>query len=677
MNQPSLPLDPEQRIADLRALLDEAAHRYYVLDSPTISDAQYDALLVELRTLEEQNPALVTPESPTQRVGAPPLSSFASHSHRERMLSLGNAFSEGDLRDFDSRVRKGLDFPADEQIPYIAELKLDGLAVSLTYEAGVLTIGSTRGDGTTGENITPNARTIRAIPLRVKDTGAVPDFLEVRGEIILTHAEFERANEQRTERGEPTFANPRNAAAGSVRQLDSSITASRRLDCFCYAIGAMVGGPRFTSQNDLLQALAGWGFHVNPHHMRLTGIDAVWAFIQEWNARRSTLDYDTDGVVVKVDSITAQRTLGATSRDPRWAIAWKYPAQQVTTRVADITVNVGRTGALTPVAILEPVAVGGVIVSRATLHNEDEVRNKDVRIGDTVVVQRAGEVIPEVVSVVPDAEHESRAEFRMPERCPVCGADTERVPGEAVTKCIGIACPAQLKRRIEHFASRDAMDVDKLGDKIISRLVDSGALKDPSDIFFLTMEHLLAVERMAERSAQNVLASIEDARGRTLERLITGLGIPQVGATAARILADASGSLESLSEMSEERLQTLYGIGPIVAASIAHFFRQEETRNVLDKLERAGLRIEAPEPTGTDDRFAGKTFVFTGALETMTRTEAETIARRLGGQASGSVSKKTSYVVAGEAAGSKLDKARELGVTVLTEAEFLEMAGKS
>jgi len=675
MNQPHLPMDPEQRVTELRELINQAAHRYYALDSPTISDAEYDRLFAELRALEEQNPALVTPDSPTQRVGAPPLTSFTPHTHRERMLSLGNAFSEGDLRDFDARVRKGLDYPADEQVAYIAELKLDGLAVSLTYENGLLSIGSTRGDGTSGENITPNVRTIRAVPLRLK--GNAPDFLEVRGEIILTHAEFERVNEQRSEKGEPTFANPRNAAAGSVRQLDSSITAQRRLDCFCYAVGAMTGGPRFATQHDLLKALEEWGFHVNPHYACLTGIDAVWQFIQEWEDKRETLEYDTDGVVVKVDSIAAQRTLGATSHDPRWAIAWKYPAQQVTTRVNDIIVNVGRTGALTPVAVLEPVVVGGVTVSRATLHNEDEVRNKDVRIGDTVVIQRAGEVIPEVVSVISDEGHAGRAEFRMPGKCPVCGADTERIPGEAVTRCIGISCPAQLKRRIEHFASRDAMDVDKLGEKIISRLVDTGTLKDPADIYYLTLEDLKNVERMAQRSAQNVLDAIEEARSRPLERLITGLGIPQVGATAARILAEASGGIDNLSKMTGEQLQTLHGIGPVVAASIAHFFSQDETKAVLDKLSRAGLRISVPDKTDTDNRFTGKTFVFTGALEAMTRPEAEAAVRRLGGQATGSVSKKTSYVVAGESAGSKLDKARELGVTVLTEAEFRELAGLS
>jgi DNA ligase (NAD+) len=491
----------------------------------------------------------------------------------------------------------------------------------------------------------------------------------------MTHAEFARVNEMRAEDGDATFANPRNAAAGSVRQLDSSITARRRLDCICYSLGAVSGGVPFATQTELLLGLARWGFRTNPNVATLVGIDAVWAYIQEWVARKETLPYDMDGVVVKVDSLRAQRTLGATSHDPRWAIAYKFPAQQVATRVRDIIVNVGRTGALTPVAMLEPVSVGGVTVGKATLHNEDEVHRKDVRIGDTVMIQRAGEVIPEVVSVVPDAEHDTRPVWQMPDKCPVCGADTERVAGEAVTRCIGIACPAQLKRRIEHFASRGAMDIDRLGDRLIARLAEAGILKDPADIYFLTKDDLLAMERMADKSAQNVLDSIDAARHRPLDRVIAGLGIPQVGATAARVLANAVYSLDRLSGMSGEELTTIHGIGPIVAASIAHFFQQDETKMVLAKLKEAGLRIEEPERTTGDGRFAGQTFVFTGAMETMTRPEAEAIVRRLGGSASGSVSKKTSYVVAGEAAGSKLDKAESLGVAVLTESAFRELAG--
>jgi DNA ligase (NAD+) len=667
---------PEQRAAELRQRLSDAAYRYYVLDQPTISDAEYDALMAELRGLENAHPELVTPDSPTQRVGAPPLPEFTKHEHRERMLSLGNAFSEQDLRDFDARVRRGLDVPADTPIRYTCELKLDGLAVSLTYENGALAIGATRGDGSVGENVTPNIRTISAVPLRLRTEGnPPPEVLEVRGEVFLLHAEFERVNAEREERGEPTFANPRNAAAGSVRQLDSAITASRRLDCFCYALGYSSRPLPFDTQTGLLNALREWGFRTDPHARTVDGIDAVWEFVQEWEERRRELPYDTDGVVVKVDSLRAQNTLGATSHDPRWAIAYKYPAQQVATRVKSIEVQVGRTGALTPVANLEPVVVGGVTVSRATLHNEDEVRRKDVRVGDTVMVQRAGEVIPEIVSVVKDAGHESRPEFSMPSTCPVCGADTERLPGEAVTRCIGVSCPAQLKRRIEHFASRGAMDIEGLGDNLVSRLVDAGALRDVADVFYLSLEDLVAVERMAEKSARNVLEAIEEARSRPLERLITALGIPQVGATVARTLAEALGSLEALAGASEEELQKIHGIGPVVAHSIAHFFAQDETKDVLAKLARANLNLSAPGRAEGDDRFAGKTFVFTGALETMTRPEAEAIVRRLGGTASGSVSKKTAYVVAGEAAGSKLDKARELGVPVLTEAEFREMAG--
>jgi DNA ligase (NAD+) len=671
-----MPENPSQRAAELRRIITDAAHRYYVLDQPTIADAEYDAAVAELRALEEAHPETATPDSPTRRVGAPPLSHFQPHVHRERMLSLGNAFSEDDLREFDARVRRGLDTPEGTPVTYVAELKMDGLAVSLTYENGVLVIGSTRGDGYQGENVTPNLKTVRAIPLRLRDDAlAVPDFVEVRGEVFMTHAEFARVNGLRADAGEATFANPRNSAAGSVRQLDSSITAKRRLDCFCYALGAVSGGVPFATQTELLEGLARWGFHVNPNVATLVGIEAVWAYIREWEERKGALPYDMDGVVVKVDSLRAQRSLGATSHDPRWAIAYKFPAQQVATRIEDILVNVGRTGALTPVAVLEPVSVGGVTVARATLHNEDEVHRKDVRVGDMVMIQRAGEVIPEVVSVIADAEHEARPVWHMPAKCPVCGADTERIEGEAVTKCLGIACPAQLKRRIEHFASRGAMDIDRLGDKIIARLADAGILKDPADVYFLTMDDLLAMERMAEKSAQNVLDSIQAAKHRPLERVITGLGIPQVGATAARVLARAAGSLDRLAEMSQEELTGVHGIGPVVAESIARFFQQDETRVVLRKFKEAGLDIEEPEREDGDGRFTGKTFVFTGALESITRPEAEEIVRRMGGAASGSVSKKTSFVVAGDAAGSKLEKARGLGVPVITEAEFRDMAG--
>lgn len=664
-------MEPAERIKELRELLNDASYRYHVLDHPEISDAEYDHALAELRSLEEAHPEQVTPDSPTQRVGAPPLAAFQPHVHRERMFSLANAFSEDDLRDFDSRVRRGLDTPEGDVITYVAELKMDGLAVSLTYEDGVLITGATRGDGSQGEDITPNVRTVQAIPLRLH--GEVPSLVEVRGEIFMTHEEFRRVNEAREESGEPTFANPRNAAAGSVRQLDSSITAGRRLECFCYAVGAMRGDAPFGTQTELLRTLGEWGFRVNPNVKTLGGIDDVLEYIREWDERRNELPYDMDGVVVKVDSLRAQRTLGFTSHDPRWAIAYKFASQEVATRVNDIIVNVGRTGALTPVAILEPVFVGGVTVGKATLHNIDEVRRKDVRVGDTVMVRRAGEVIPEVVNVVEDPEHASRPEWQMPDVCPVCGAETQRVEGEAVTRCLGIACPAQLKRRIEHFASRGAMDIDRLGDKLIARLVDAGKLQDPADVFSLDKQDFLEIERMADKSAQNVVDSIQAGRTRPLERLITGLGIPQVGAAAARDLSAAAGSLDRLSRMTSDELLGIHGIGPIVAESIARFFRQDETRVVLEKLAKAELTLSAPERSEGDDRFAGKTFVFTGTLETMTRPEAEAIVRRFGGTASGSVSKKTSYVVAGESAGSKLDKARDLGVPVISEAEFAAM----
>jgi DNA ligase (NAD+) len=702
----------QARAAELRDQINFHNHRYHVLDAPLVSDAEYDRLMTELTELEAAFPELVTPDSPTQRVGAAPVDAFASHQHRVPMLSLANCFSIDELREFDARIRRFLKLDAEERIDYVGELKIDGLAVSLTYERGRLTVGATRGDGTRGEDVTQNLRTIRSLPLQLGaggqraaddpngtdlrrpsagsdqpqlllDNGAptaaegaplVPAFVEVRGEVYLTHAEFQKVNQEREEREEPPFANPRNAAAGSLRQLDPRITAGRRLRAFMYSVGACEGC-RPTSQWELLEQLQAWGFRTNPDRRLCAGIEEVIDFCSHWEKRRAELPYDIDGVVVKVNEFALQELLGAVSRSPRWAIAYKYAPTQATTRIERIVVQVGRTGALTPVAEMTPVEVAGVMVSRATLHNEDEIRRKDIRVGDTVVIQRAGEVIPEVVRVVTEARDGDEVPFEMPKTCPVCGADVERPEGEAVARCVGIACPAQLERRIRHFASRDAMDIDGLGPAQVEQLVGKGLVHDPADLYFLTLEQLLTLDRLADKSASNLLAAIERSKGRPLPRLIFGLGIRHVGETVARLLAEQFGSLEAIEAADEAALAAVPGVGPEIADSVARFFRQDETKVVLEKLCRAGVAPApvAPRVAWANSPFAGKTVVFTGTLTSMTRSEAEEKVRTLGGKTSGSVSKATGLVVAGESAGSKLAKAEELGVPVVSEEEFRAM----
>jgi DNA ligase (NAD+) len=596
------------------------------------------------------------------------------------MLSLANAFSEEEMRAFDTRVKRLLGLSAEDSVEYVCDLKIDGLAMSLTYENGILTVGATRGDGYQGENITENLRTIKSIPLNLNHDWnpdrkyPIPRVVEVRGEVFLQHSEFAGINREREERGEPTFANPRNAAAGSVRQLDPRITARRHLDVFCYAIGYMEDGS-FETHYDLLQALKSWKFKVNPHVKLCANIEEVLAYINEWETLREDLTYDTDGMVVKVNSMAYQNTLGSVARSPRWAIAYKYPAAQAITEIEDIIVQVGRTGALTPVAVMKPVEVAGVTVSRATLHNEDEIRRKDVRIGDTVVIQRAGEVIPEVVEVVKEKRNGDEVEFQMPRQCPVCGADVERPEGEAVARCVGIACPAQLKERIRHWASRGAMDMEGVGPALVDQLIEHRYVDDPADLYCLTKDQLLSLERMADKSAENVLNSIEKSKDTTLARLVYAFGIRHVGERTAQVLAEHFGTLENLSNATVEELAQVPDVGPVVAKSIRKFFDQVETNTVLEKLARVNLRVqEVKRPSAEAAVLAGKTFVFTGELETMTRNDAEAMVRDMGGSATSSVSKSTSYVVAGERAGSKLDKARQLGVPVITEQEFLTMA---
>jgi DNA ligase (NAD+) len=661
-----------ERMRELRERLEEANYRYYVLDSPTISDVEWDQLFRELVELEEQYPELRDPDSPTQRVGTAPSTAFRAHAHRVPMLSLANAFSIEELREFDARVKRMLRLGADAQIAYMCELKIDGLAVSLTYEDRRLAVGATRGDGAQGEDVTPNLRTVRSIPLTLRN-GAPRERIEVRGEVYLSHEEFRAINREREAAGLPPFANPRNAAAGSLRQLDSSITARRRLEAFFYGLGESPVAP--PSQAELLEALGAWGFRTNPYRALCASIEAVIPFCSAWETRRATLPYEIDGVVVKVNERALQDELGTLSRSPRWAIAYKYPAAEATTKIVAIQVQVGRTGALTPVAIMEPVRVGGVEVTRATLHNEDEIHRKDIRVGDHVVIRRAGEVIPEVVRVLTEQRTGDETPFEMPAKCPVCGADVERGDGEAVARCVGIACPQQLRERIRHFASRAAMDIDGLGPAHVDQLVSLGYAKDPADLYFLTKEQLLTLERLAERSAQNLLNAIERSKGRPLARLIFALGIRHVGEHVARLLADHFGTIDRLRMASEEALAAVPGVGPQIAASAARFFRQNETDAALGKLKAAGVLPEAPAHAADEGPrpFAGMTFVFTGGLETMTRAEAEEAVRARGGGASGSVSRKTRYVVAGEGGGSKLARAQELGVPVLTEAEFRAM----
>ncbi len=668
------PLDEINKRAEaLRREIERHNYAYYVLDQPTVSDASYDALMRALTEIETQYPELITADSPTQRVGSAPSDAFAGHTHRVPMLSLGNAFSLDELREWDARVKRILGLSADQPVEYATELKIDGLAVNLTYEARRFIVGATRGDGFTGENVTPNLRTIRSLPAWLQDD-APEGVVEVRGEVFLSHGEFERINAERERAGEPVYANPRNSAAGSLRQLDSKITARRRLQYFAYALGYLEGsGP--DTQGDLLAALRAWGFRTNPHSRVCPDIEAVIAFCEEWRERRHALDYDTDGVVVKVNSLAAQQELGFVSRSPRWAIAYKYPAEQARTVIREIRIQVGRTGALTPVAIMEPVEVGGVVVTRATLHNEDEIRRKDVRVGDTVIIQRAGEVIPEVVEVDIAQRHGSEQPFAFPTNCPVCGADVEKPEGEAVARCIGIACPAQVAARLRHWASRGAMDIEGLGPAQIEQLLERGLVHDPADLYSLTKEQLLELDRMGEKSATNLVHAIAASKRRPLPRLIFALGIRHVGETIARTLAECFRTIERLADASLEDLNGVQGIGPQIAESVHRFFRQQETQEVLRKLREAEV-LPLGEGAATESRsraFAGKSFVFTGTLQTLQRSEAEARVREMGGATGSSVTRSTTHVVAGEKAGSKLDKARQLGIPILSETEFLAL----
>ena len=660
---------PADRVDALRAEIARHNFAYHAQDAPTVSDAEYDALMRELNALEAEFPDLVTPDSPTQRVGDAPLSAFGSITHRRPMLSLGNAFSADELREFDKRAKRTVGMAETESVEYICELKLDGLSISLTYEKGVLVQGATRGDGATGEDITHNLRTISAIPLRLVGDN-LPELIEIRGEAFLTHGEFARINAEREQSGEPTFANPRNAAAGSLRQLDPRITAKRRLRVYFYAMGEAKGYTP-ASQTALLEQYQVWGLPVNPTRSVCPDIEAAIAWVAAWADKKNTLDYDTDGMVIKVNDYTLQREMGQVSRAPRWAIAYKYPALQVETLVEDIVVQVGRTGALTPLAILQPVAVGGVIVSRATLHNQDEIDRKDVRVGDTVVVQRAGEVIPEIVRVVLEKRPETTIPCKLPEVCPSCGVAVVRTIGEAVLRCPNAkGCPAQLQTRLEHFVSRNALDISGLGERHIAQLIAAGLVKDFADLFALKKDDLLPLERMGDKLADNILNAIEGRKHTTLTRLLFAFGIRHCGERSSRLLAQHFGTLERVVAASADDMDKVHEIGRTTAESVASFFGLEETRQTLSKLKAMGVVAEGDDSAPVSDYFAGKSFVFTGSLTKRTREDAELVVKRLGGRASGSVSKQTSYVVAGDTAGSKLAKAQQLGVAVLTEDEF-------
>jgi len=722
--------DVRERIESLRREIRYHDRKYYVEDNPEIPDYEYDQLMKELEALEVQHPDLITPDSPTQRVGGEPAEEFATVEHRVAMLSLDNTYSQEELLDFDNRVRKlldaGGDAPApDQEIEYIAELKLDGLGVALIYENGRFVRGATRGDGQRGEDVTGNLKTIRSIPLvleSMQPQAGMPvplPVLEVRGEVYMRKRAFEELNRQREKDGEPPFANARNAAAGSVRLLDPRITASRPLDIFVYMLSYMEGASRSLINQAAthwgsLQVLREMGFKVNSNTRRLSTVEEVVDYCSVWAEGRDELDYEIDGIVVKVNSLAQQTELGATTKAPRWAISYKFPARQATSKIEDIIVQVGRTGALTPVAVLSPTPLSGTVISRATLHNEDEIRRKDIRIGDTVLIERAGDVIPAVVMVVREKRTGQEKEFQMPDRCPVCGSDVFRPENEAVTRCTNPACPAQIKENLHHFASRNAMNIDGLGPSVIDQLVEKDLVKDAADLYFLKKGELAALERMGDKSAQNLIDAIENSKTNSLARFIFALGIRHVGVRAAEILAEHYSSIDALAEAKADELKGIHEIGPRIAESVAQFFQQGEDRDMRfgrtptvfssirskdplfrsprfptdsprispfskmkGKFRLAGVRMseEARERGSEGASLQGKTFVLTGSLQNMTRNEASEAIKEAGGRVASSVSKNTDYVVVGESPGSKYDRAKKLGITILTEEEFIRLIG--
>ncbi|MEW9110973.1 MAG: NAD-dependent DNA ligase LigA [Cytobacillus gottheilii] len=662
----------ERKIKDLQNILNQYNYEYHVLDTPSVPDSEYDRLMNELTALEEQFPQLKTEDSPTQRVGGEILDMFEKVEHETSMLSLGNAFNEQDLRDFDRRVRQN----AGEDVTYVCELKIDGLAVSLRYDNGLFSIGATRGDGTIGENITANLRTIRSIPLRLKEEVSI----EVRGEAFMPRKSFEALNQAKEERGEEAFANPRNAAAGSLRQLDPKIAASRNLDIYVYGL-ANADELGIAAHSEGLDYLEKLGFKTNKERKKCASIEEVIEYVTDWTEKRPQLSYDIDGIVIKVDGYEQQEQLGTTAKSPRWAIAYKFPAEEVVTILKDIELSIGRTGVLTPTAILEPVRVAGTTVQRASLHNEDLIREKDIKIGDHVVVKKAGDIIPEVVNVLPERRTGDEVDFQMPSVCPECGSELVRLEGEVALRCINPKCPAQIREGLIHFVSRNAMNIDGLGEKVVSQLFSEQLIEDVADLYKLTFEQLIQLERMGEKSVQNLLSAIEASKKNSLEKLLFGLGIRHVGAKAAKTLAMTFHSMEQLSSASREQLIEINEIGDKMADAIVSYFEQEEALELIQELKSAGVNMEYLGPKrvsaeNIDSVFAGKTIVLTGKLELFSRNEAKEKIEALGGNVSGSVSKKTDIVIAGEDAGSKLKKAEELGITVWNEERLAEELNK-
>lgn len=660
-----------QRIEALREEINSHNYAYYVLDNPEIPDSEYDRLLVELIDLEQQNPELVTADSPTQRVGAIPLDSFAEVQHEIPMLSLGNAFSDQDMIDFDRRIREAIE---SDKVDYAAEPKLDGLAISLLYKKGELVRAATRGDGRVGEDVTLNIRTIDAIPLKLRGSD-YPELIEIRGEVVMPRAGFEKLNQQQLEKGEKPFVNPRNAAAGSLRQLDPKVTATRPLSFYCYGVGLVEGMAVPGRHSAMMEKLKQWGLRINPESKVVAGIKGCLEYYEQLAAKRNNLPDEIDGIVYKVDDVHYQEVMGFVSRAPRWAIARKFPAQEEMTKLLAIDVQVGRTGALTPVARLEPVFVGGVTVSNATLHNQDEIDRLDVRVGDSVIIRRAGDVIPQIISVIKSKREGKPRRFKLPNVCPVCGSETARFDDEAVTYCTGgLYCEAQRKQAIKHFASRRAMNIDGLGDKLVEQLVDEGLIHTIADLYKLEVEKLIVLERMAEKSAKNLIASLEKSKSTSLARFLFSLGIHSIGETTAQTLANHFTSLDNIISATEEQLLEVPDVGPIVAENLMTFFNQAHNIEVVEALISAGIHWPEIEKKSADELpLAGKTYVITGTLETMGRNDAKAALVGLGAKVAGSVSKKTDYVIVGENAGSKATKAIELGIKVLDEAALVEL----
>ncbi len=678
---------PARRVAELRSLISRYDYHYYVLDDPLVEDSEYDRLYRELRDLEEAHPELLSPDSPTRRVGGAPLEEFEQVAHTAPMLSLDNTYSEEELKAFDERVRRGLDL-GETPVGYVAELKLDGLGVSLRYENGIFVRGATRGDGRTGENVTVNLRTVRSLPLSLERENlpsGLPEVLEVRGEVYMTREGLKKANRQREAAEEPLFANPRNAAAGSLRLLDPKITAARPLNLFIYQL---VHSPESPAEHlpgmlhsETLKYLQAARLPVEPHWKACRGIEEVIAYCESWAAKRQSPGYDIDGVVVKLDDLSWRERLGFTAKYPRWAIAYKFAAERARTRLTGIDVQVGRTGALTPTARLEPVFLAGTKVSNATLHNEDEIARKDIRIGDWVWIEKGGDIIPKVEQVDLSEREPGVEPFRMPETCPACGAPAVREEGEVVRRCTNYLCPAQTKERIRHFCSRGAMDIEGAGPALVDQLVEEGLVHDVADLYTLTREQLAALERMAEKSADNLLEALEKSRRQGAARFLFALGVRHVGTTAAELLIERYGGIEALSQASAGELESVEGIGPVVAGSLAGFFADPKNLKLIERLKAAGVGLEEKSPSpgpaiSQDNPFYGRTFVLTGALAQFTRSEAAERIKAAGGKVSGSVSKKTDYLLAGEEPGSKLEKARKLGVEVIDETRFVEWLGR-